>query len=47
MDSMIDIMYSLELFTGRTRKRLGLETENLKDIKVKLKGMDNLQSTKS
>ena len=48
MDSMIDIMRSLELSQGeQERDRLGLEAENLKDIEVKLKGMDNLRLTKS
>ena len=41
MDFMTDMMHLLELFTGRTRKRLtDLEAKNLKDIEVKLKGMD-------
>ena len=41
MDSVTDMMHSLELFIGRVRKRLtDLEAENLKDIEVKLKGMD-------
>ena len=42
MDSMIDMMHLQELFAGRTRKRSidRLEAENLKDIKLKLKGMD-------
>ena len=41
MDSVTDMMHSQELCTGRTRKRLtDLEAENLKDIEVKLKGMD-------
>ena len=41
MDSVTDRMHSKEHFTGRTRKRLTyLEAENLNDIEVKLKGMD-------
>ena len=41
MDSVTVMMHSQELFTGRTRKRLtDLEAENLKDIEVKLNGMD-------
>ena len=42
MDSVIDMMHLQELFAGRTRKRSidRLEAENLKDIKLKLKGMD-------
>ena len=41
MDSVTDMMHSWELFPGKTRKRLtDLEAENLKDIEVKLKGMD-------
>ena len=39
---VIDMMHLQELFAGRTRKRSidRLEAENLKDIKLKLKGMD-------
>ena len=38
---MTDMMHPLKLFTGTTRKRLtDLEAENLRDIEVKLKGMD-------
>ena len=41
MDSLTDMIHSLELFTRKTRKRLtDLEGENLKDTEVKLKGMD-------
>ena len=42
MDSVMDMMHLQELFAGRTRKRSidRLEAENLKDIKLKLKGMD-------
>ena len=42
MDSVIDMMHLQELFAGRRRKRSidRLEAENLKDIKLKLKGMD-------
>ena len=42
MDSVIDMMHLQELFAGRTRKRSidRLEAENLKDIKLKFKGID-------
>ena len=41
MDSVIDMMHLQEFFARRTRKRSidRLEAENLKDIKLKLKGM--------
>ena len=42
MDSVIDNTHSEELLTGRMRKRLTdlIKAENLKDIEVKLNGMD-------
>ena len=42
MDSVIDMIHLQQLFAGRTRKGSidRLKAENLKDIKLKLKGMD-------
>ena len=42
MDTEIDMMHLQEISAGGTKKRSidRLEAENLKDIKLKLKGMD-------
>ena len=41
MDSVIDMMHLQELFAGRTKRSIDrLEAENLKDIKLKFKGID-------